>query len=125
MGDREHKKYERDQKYLKWMVHPHDLSTLFEGDLNSDSSDNSNGDSNGILHREEMQLFIPKLSSSYSTELKDHHIVASGLNTMWLPLYYGQICLESVDCKSCIDLSADKIHLEMMTLAHFDGEKRV
>ena len=116
-GDRENKKYERDQKYLKWMVHPHDLPALFE--------DESNGDSNGILQRQELQLFIPKISGAFSTELKDHHIVASGLNTMWLPLYYGQICLESMDCKSFMDLNEDKVHLEMMTLAQFDGEKRV
>ena len=113
-------KYQRDQKYLKWAVHPHDLAALFAGD-------GSGGDDerNAVLKREEMQLFIPRISSSFSTELKDHHIVSCGLNTMWLPLFYGKICLQSVDCKAFVEVDADKIHVETMAVGRFDGEQRV
>ena len=108
-SDAEHVKYTRDQKYLRFAIHPHDLHKVFEEEE----------------EEEQVQVFVPRVARSFSSSLKDHHVVSTGLSTMWLPLYYGRLCLATLASASRVRLDAEGVGVELLSVGCFDAEKRV
>lgn len=146
LNDKVKKKYDKQQRYMRYSIHPHDLHSIFDSvetnDMfkvddvkdddvkelfdsdNEDKKENVNVDDE-VLHNERMQLYLPKIDKEFHNELKDHHIVACGLNTFWLPLYYGKLCLKSLDCKSYLNIDGTNAKFELASIAYFDEEQRV